>query len=501
MSDERVIKRELRAARDRKDAIREALEARKNHTLGTKQRLAELSVETLIVQRCPDAAYRPPSFVSRLLPAPLVAAFKLRLAELQALNESMVGVPVDRAEVLLHTDPERRALLDRWLQWADDYTAQRLARKHPKDNGNPLHTYLRLCEELLPWLDELAFGPEHERQIRTVHRHVLGSVVEFIPWVIFQATWAPWVAPDGAGGASFFPTIPLSDHDLRLCTAHLELYRFHTGAGLDIVLKAIESPPDVSPDAARVELQELAEDIEEMRPFLVRAVRPERFIVPVAEDLVAAPAWTFLQGHVSLFFARSESALIESIQRQHSHFQLLVGFDGLLRHPVFHWRTSDHLPAPALTANLALVRVFHARLMTAFSKIDLSAMLRGSTQVGEEALEGLARANAILAADDPDVDEHGVEHDDEHPTTARANSATVRLSPRFQRLQARLERDFDCQVRPGKGSEVSIYRAGGRIFTLGRHKRNDRIRWPHVRQLLRQLGIAEDDWVRSIAGR
>lgn len=504
-NDERDIEREIRAARERINVLRSALQARTQHSAGTQHGLDAISFEADEVVAWAEARYRPPAVASRLVPKKLHSALLERLAELRAFNAVMVGARVDRAEVLLHGDLERRALTERWLRWADAYVAHRLSRRNPRDDDNPLLTYLRIYDELLPWLDELAYGSQDQRRIDTVHRQILGSVVEFIPWRLFHATWSSWVEPSDSGGVAYFPSVPLSPQLSAVAKEHLGLYAFHAGAGLDIVLASV-NPVPVDDDDARVELQFLADDIEEMRPYLVRALRPERFVIRLADRLYAAPVWVLLGGHLTLIFARSERELLEGIQRMHHSFQLLIGFDGLLRHPVFHWRTSEELPAPALGVNLAIVRTVHARLMQAFSRIDVEAMVRGRQDADErtdESLEPLARANALLAIRDDDGDdetrERGVE--DEHPRAAAApRAASVSLSPRLRQLLVRLERDFDCRVRSGKGSELSIYRPGARIFTLGRHKRNDRIRWPHLRHLLRTLGIAEEDWVRSVCG-
>lgn len=496
MNDERDIEREIQAARERTKGLRSALQARTQHTAGTQYLLDATTFDADEIVPWAEIRYKPPAFVSRLLPKQLHSALLERLAELRAFNEAMVGTRVDRAEVLLHGDLERRALTERWLRWADAYVAHRLSRKNPRDDDNPLLTYLRIYDELVPWLDQLAYGSHEQRRIDTVHRQILGSVVEFIPWRLFQATWSSWIQPTDSGGANFFPSAPLSPLLRTVAREQLELYTFHTGAGLDIVLAEV-APVPVDDDDARVELQSLADDIEEMRPFLVRALRPERFVIPLADRLYAAPVWVLLGGHLTLIFQRSERDLIEGIHRMNFAFQLLIGFDGLLRHPVFHWRTSEALPAPALAVNLAIVRTVHARLMQAFSRIDVEAMLRGRQDADERAdeqvLEPLARANALLAI-------HDDESDDESEQAAALPAASVSLSPRLRQLLVRLERDFDCRVRSGKGSELSLYRPGGRIFTLGRHKRNDRIRWPHLRHLLRTLGIAEEDWVRSVCG-
>ncbi|KIG16399.1 hypothetical protein DB30_04566 [Enhygromyxa salina] len=483
------MERELRAAQDRNRALQDALRARTTLSLNSQFLLDSLDVEDTVVLPRAEATYRPPGFVSRLLPKGLFRTLEQRLAELRAFNDTMTGVEVTRAEILLHADVERQVLSERWLEWADAYVQQRLSRTNPKDLGNPLLTYLRIYDELLPWLDELAYGDPENRRIDSVHRQILGSVVEYIPWRLYHATWSSWVSPTPGGNATFAPDILLSPQLVEVCRHHLDLYRFYSAAALDLVLDQTTPAPGVSDHDARVELQSLANDIEEVRPFLVRAMRPERFMIMLGEHLHAAPIWILLRGHLALVFAGSERQLLEGMQRQHYPYQLMIGFDGLLRHPLFHWRTAAQLPAPALGANLTVVRAIHTKLLAAFARIDVAAILREPRAANEQEIEPLAQANALLAEADGEDDTS----DGRDPKLG-----SLRLSPRMSQLLTRLERDFDCRVRAGKGSEISIYRPGGRIFTLGRHKRNDRIRWPHVRQILRTLTIDEADWVASI---
>jgi hypothetical protein len=43
-------------------------------------------------------------------------------------------------------------------------------------------------------------------------------------------------------------------------------------------------------------------------------------------------------------------------------------------------------------------------------------------------------------------------------------------------------------------SEVSIFRPGGRIWTLAHHKRNERHGWAVIRQILERVGVSVEDW-------
>jgi hypothetical protein len=65
---------------------------------------------------------------------------------------------------------------------------------------------------------------------------------------------------------------------------------------------------------------------------------------------------------------------------------------------------------------------------------------------------------------------------------------------RFARLIGIL-RDLGCEVRAGKGSEVTVYRAGARIARLGHHLRNPELSPVLVRIVLGQLGIPVADFI------
>lgn len=56
-----------------------------------------------------------------------------------------------------------------------------------------------------------------------------------------------------------------------------------------------------------------------------------------------------------------------------------------------------------------------------------------------------------------------------------------------------------CEVASGKGSEVTVYRPGGRKFTLGHHTRNTHVPAHVVRALIKAVGIPVTEWWRTCA--
>src|SRR5262249_41198012 len=66
-------------------------------------------------------------------------------------------------------------------------------------------------------------------------------------------------------------------------------------------------------------------------------------------------------------------------------------------------------------------------------------------------------------------------------------------SLRFDQLVAVMARQFDCEVRPGKGSEVVFYRPGGKSYALGHHKQNHPVPAVQVLRMLKRLGLPVRD--------
>jgi hypothetical protein len=68
----------------------------------------------------------------------------------------------------------------------------------------------------------------------------------------------------------------------------------------------------------------------------------------------------------------------------------------------------------------------------------------------------------------------------------------------MQRLLSLLSDRFGCEVRQGHGSEITVYRRGGRKRTLGRHKKDPLVHSVIVSDLLKGVGIGLDEWLQVV---
>jgi len=72
-------------------------------------------------------------------------------------------------------------------------------------------------------------------------------------------------------------------------------------------------------------------------------------------------------------------------------------------------------------------------------------------------------------------------------------------SVRLKRFLTLLENALRCEVKDAKGSEITVYRRGGKKAILSGHRRNRIIPTIEVKRTLRRLGISDREWL-SAAG-
>jgi hypothetical protein len=83
------------------------------------------------------------------------------------------------------------------------------------------------------------------------------------------------------------------------------------------------------------------------------------------------------------------------------------------------------------------------------------------------------------------------------PTTINDPVPSVTMSYFFNFMK----KAFDCQVENGKGSEMKIWRNGTKIFTLGRHKKDQQIPSFLIKKILKRLDISKDEWLSVFTQR
>lgn len=427
----------------------------------------------------PPSAYEPPAFLRRVVGREQANVLRDLLLAMKARNDEHVGEPATEVAVLLNGDPSILAVREQLRTWVDNYVDRRIARGHPKDNGDPVRTYARLYDELTPWLESVAFRSD----VDTLHPLYLSEATDYLPWRLFRDTWGR--------------SITMTTFDHRVCidwgtiapgvhpllAETLKLYSWLP----DPTLRYLAERLDHSVDGP-LTADELAADLAEMRPLLVRNYRPERSVIQLTEDLFVAWNWSLDHRLGIVYVAGSERELLERIATGSSVLAATVGFDGSVSRFNLPWLRLSELPGGA-NASLRLVEAFHSRLLAFYDRIDLDALLRAPPEAPtehEELPEDPADRDDVRVAASVDLLRR---------RTSKAGRLGVRTSELLSVLQT-----LGCETRQGKGSEVSLYRPGARIWSLKHHKRNARHGWSEIRQILKRLEISVDTWLQAVDG-
>jgi hypothetical protein len=248
---------------------------------------------------------------------------------------------------------------------------------------------------------------------------------------------------------------------------------------------------------ARAKLAALASDILELRPFLVRDHNPLKTIVEVAPGLFVA--WVWIEKALGMIpVATTERELLEAWHQGRSRAMLAVAFDGSVSSGATPWLDATSLrDRDALALSVRLLETIHAKLFAIFDKIDLAAAfgrVRDDTALTDENLALAWRFVPPKADDEPGPKEEcdAVAPDEEAAATPRIR--TIRMNRFLNVLRDKL----GCEVRQGKGSEVVVYRTGGRIARLGRHVRNRELPTGLVRGVLERVGVTFGEWFAAL---
>jgi hypothetical protein len=147
-----------------------------------------------------------------------------------------------------------------------------------------------------------------------------------------------------------------------------------------------------------------------------------------------------------------------------------------------------------LPENAYVLDLFYDRLLSFYDRIDF---------------DRIRRQAKALAREDEGEDESSTVPSDEILTVSVSDlaekvskpdiTAGLRRIPalRLKDLLGLLTLSFGCQYEYSKGSEITVYRPGYRLFKLGGHG-NPEIRTDVIKDLLKRLGIGTKEWLRAI---
>lgn len=461
------------------------------------RKLAELDAMEreghLPLQPLDPGIYKLPGVAKKTLaPADLLELEDI-LGVVQERHAEFVGTRADVAMCALAGDEDVADVRLRLRGWAERYTASRLTRPNPRDTS-PVAKFDRLRGELVGFFEWLI-------RPSSVHTAYLRDVPFHIGWLFFRGTWADRVEFREAGGLDYEVFLRVDRVLEEYCRYEVASYSWDSTGDLQRVMAVVRrngaGAHVVDP---LLDLQALADDIAEMRPALLRGFRATSAAIQPAPGLFLDWEWGGDQvlGHVWAY--ATERQMLEASSGRSTRGMsaaLCVGYDGLLANDWAHWIDARSLPEPdALAINVAVLEALRDRLLTQWMKIDHDALASraraaartsGEVDPSQMAESVAAVCQALVQRDVQIAEDHGPAEAEPRPVRRRLRS--LRLQPLLDAL-----RRLGCEVRDGKGSEVTAFRAGGRKAVIGRHTRNREVHSSHVARLLTRLGISLEEW-------
>ncbi len=484
---------------------REAIEAKRRDSPADEYLAMSIDSQLVPVRHQERSAFRLPAATRKFVGDEATAALQEMLYEVWEINERFVGEPQIDAFVQLNGCPEQIDIIERSLAWAKEYVVRRLARVSTRDKGCPYRKFDRLYNELIPFIDQIGTVEEEDGSAKLIDvtGQFLGTMCDYIAWCFFEATWAGHARWKPDGSAELPPVPGVDPKLLTICHHRFSIYNWKQVWIFDRMMGALahalmESGVEAAPaedELSRIHL--MAQDVLEMKPFLVRNFRPDKAVVPLADGFVAGFMWTNLYRLGFLRCGKSESDLMEQDARRLVMAPIGIRTDGLLTCYVNPWRTAANfepdIPVPPLTINRVVLEAVHAKLFSFYDQIDADAILARWKAADappeasdEEEYEAIAASIAVDAQREVEAGE--------------APRGRVASSLRLGRLLSILEGTLGCTSRPGKGSELVIYREGGVQAVVGRHKTNPQVSAMGIRRILKKLGIPVREWLTATCG-
>ncbi len=405
----------------------------------------------------PDRAPLPPHFAKTCSREELAHLNRI-VDDVYEWAQPLVGLTDHEATVLYNGDPVAMLIRNELIGWGLEYARARLARPNARDQGDPFLRWRRITDEVCIWLDTIG----------TVAgiRVALSDVADRIAWEIWRATLGPEVGLRREGKGLWFDMPRVAPERWQQVQQTVLLYAWNEADALELARARFTRRASGDVAELRRRRAQMGEDLVEVRSLLVGSDP-----IGVAGDSPGGSStliWGYQHAVGFILVAPDREALAAQVTEALYPAPLRLHLDGAIAGHVTWWELADD---PAW--EVAMIEPMHANLVEQW-------LAQAPTAAPTEAVTTIAGDLAVVA----DACQRIAE-----PVQGRRVPAV-----RMETLLTTLERRFSCDVSPGKGSEITVYRFGGRKFTLGHHARNTHVPAHVVRALLKAVGISVGEW-------
>lgn len=465
---------------DEVDFLREQRAALHRRTTadGKRDKFTDALLAPDIVLRAPvDADYVLPSHFAKTMSKARLKDLRALLGELREFCDGLTGMLDVAAIAQNNGDRDVLFLRDAFTDLMLAHMRDRLAKPSLKDNGNPLMTWCRLWGEFGVWYSDMCnYGPPG-------HHSVIGGTHLQLAWEMFQSTWAPHLEVDHV-----LNEMRLNDLDEGMADIAFGIVNEFTWDAPRFVERTMARLPDVAAgvtgdlDDLRAELAGIADDLREAKALLIRGYKPVEHLVTLPGGWVAAWSWDINQRAGTVEMGATPADLTQALGANSQTDAVMISLDGWASEALLPWLE----PTPeAIRWSVGLLRPIRDRLLA-----DWMAAPRPAPVVEGATTDAMAEGEAIAVAC-----EALAELDEAEEEGSKGSRYKTRVPKvREHTLLLLMERHFACEVRNAKGSEVTVYRVGARIFTLPAKRRGQHMPAFEIERMLKRLGIPASEF-------
>lgn len=447
-----------------------------------------------IISKCNEKKWRIPSYISKTSNAECANEIQGILFLIRDINNDLVGISRNEAGAIIKEDPFTVELYGELVSWAKKYCIFRINKPNSKDDGKIFSKYIRIYEEVSAIFEPTSLPT-------TITYHFSFQILEFTSHFLYKNLLKKYISFQ-IGWNSCRPKINLPNTKYNF----KEILRFIENEGFyhediaqfdyNYISQRLNVPSDITSlntIQKKQRMKELAENINEMKPFLIKSAKHVKSIIRITDDLYFGWTWGVLWGIGAIMLENSHEKIIDVVKNlPMSGAVFAVEIDGTFSCSCRPWIDAELMKEygieNALDINLYLLQSIHDKLFSFYCQIDLDTILwnwKNKTSHNHTD-EEIISSSCQLKLTDADTD----------PETKLRNPVVKKIRKKeFFNILIKL----NCTVTKGKGSEIKIFRPGGKIYIVGNHKRNNYIPVAVIINILKRLEISLDDWMDAVA--